>query len=77
MQFLIFKNFFFYLIQFFTLDPCLNLPEFTDYFLCKMQLNTRNRVSLRACHVAMTTKMSVRVDRLIDGLFKITSQPEG
>ena len=38
---------------------------FTDYFLCKMQLNTRNRMYLRACQVAMTTKMSVRVQELI------------
>ena len=42
--------------------------KFTDYFLCKMQLNTRNRVYryLRACQVAMTTKVSViaRVDKL-------------
>ena len=30
-----------------------------------MQLNTRNRVYLRACQVAMTTKMSVRVQELI------------
>ena len=39
--------------------------KFTDYFLCKMQLNTRNRVYLRACQVAMTTKVSVRVQELI------------
>ena len=36
-----------------------------DYFLCKMQLNTRNRVYLRACQVAMTTKVSMRVQELI------------
>ena len=39
--------------------------KFTDYFLCKLQLNTRNRVYLRACQVAMTTKVSVRVQELI------------
>ena len=39
--------------------------ELTDYFLCKMQLNTRNRVYLRACQVAMTTKMSVTVQEFI------------
>ena len=39
--------------------------KFTDYFLCKMQLNTRIRVNLRACQVAMTTKMSVRAQELI------------
>ena len=40
--------------------------KFTDYFLCKMQLNTRNRVYLRAYQVAMATKVSVitRVDKL-------------
>ena len=30
-----------------------------------MQLNTRDRVYLRACQVAMTTKMSVRVQKLM------------
>ena len=44
---------------------CNKKRKFTDYFLCKMQLNTRNRVYLRACQVAMTTKMSVRVQELI------------
>ena len=39
--------------------------KFTDYFLRKMQFNARNRVHLRACQVAMTTKMSVRVQELI------------
>ena len=39
--------------------------KFTGYFLCKMQLNTRNRVYLRTCQFAMTTKMSVRVQELI------------
>ena len=39
--------------------------KLTDYFLCKMQLNTRNRVYLRACQVAMTTKVSVRVQELL------------
>ena len=40
--------------------------KFTDYFLCKMQLNTRNRVNLRARQVAMATKMSVRAQELIN-----------
>ena len=39
--------------------------KFTDYFLSKMQLNTRNRVYLKACQVAMTIKMSVTVQELI------------
>ena len=39
--------------------------KFTDYILCKMPLNTRNRVYLRVCQVAMTTRMSVRVQELI------------
>ena len=39
--------------------------KFTDYFLCKIQLDTRNRVYLRTCQVAMTTKMSVRAQELI------------
>ena len=30
----------------------------------KRQLNTRNMVYLRACQVAITTKMSTRVDKL-------------
>ena len=40
--------------------------KFTDYFLCKMQLNTIKNVYLRACQAAMTTKVSVitRVDKL-------------
>ena len=29
--------------------------RFTDYFLCKMQSNGKNRVDLRPCGVAMET----------------------
>ena len=39
--------------------------RFIDSFLCKIQLNTRNRVYWRACQVALTTKMLVRLQKLI------------
>ena len=39
--------------------------KFTTTFLCKMQLNDRRCINLRACQVAMTTKMFVRIQKLI------------